>query len=104
MPSSRSWRRADPQCSVLAAWPHSVGSRAGARRRSVVEQCFTDVVMQSEGAAAYLVIFGVLVACGLGVPLPEDISLLTGGFLAYLEVANLFAMMAVGFVGILCGD
>ena len=69
-----------------------------------MEQFFTDVVMQSEGAAAYLVIFGVLVACGLGVPLPEDISLVTGGFLAYLEVANLFAMMAVGFVGILCGD
>jgi len=69
-----------------------------------VEQFFTDVVMQSEGAAAYLVIFGVLVACGLGVPLPEDISLVTGGFLSYLEVANLYAMMAVGFVGILCGD
>ncbi|HYR54969.1 MAG TPA: DedA family protein, partial [Myxococcaceae bacterium] len=60
--------------------------------------------MQSEGVAAYLVIFGVLVACGLGVPLPEDISLVTGGFLAYLEVANLFVMMGVGFVGILCGD
>jgi len=69
-----------------------------------VEQFFTDVVMQSEGVAAYLVIFGVLVACGLGVPLPEDISLVTGGFLAYLEVANLFVMMGVGFVGILCGD
>jgi membrane protein DedA with SNARE-associated domain len=69
-----------------------------------VEQFFSDVVMQSEGVAAYAVIFGVLVACGLGVPLPEDISLVTGGFLAYLEVANLFVMMAVGFVGILCGD
>jgi membrane protein DedA with SNARE-associated domain len=69
-----------------------------------VEQLFTDVVMQSEGVAAYLVIFGVLVACGLGVPLPEDISLVTGGFLTYLEVANLFVMMGVGFVGILCGD
>lgn len=69
-----------------------------------MEQFFTDVVMQSEGAAAYLVVFGVLVACGLGVPLPEDISLVTGGFLAYLEVANLFVMMGVGFVGILCGD
>ena len=60
--------------------------------------------MQTEGLAAYGVIFGVLVACGLGVPLPEDISLVTGGFLAYLEVANLYIMMAVGFAGILVGD
>jgi membrane protein DedA with SNARE-associated domain len=32
---------------------------------------------------AYLSIFAVLVACGLGVPLPEDISLILGGFLVY---------------------
>ena len=60
--------------------------------------------MQTEGLAAYGVIFGVLVACGLGIPLPEDISLVTGGFLAYLDAANLYIMMAVGFVGILVGD
>jgi len=60
--------------------------------------------MQTEGLPAYALVFGVLVACGLGVPLPEDISLVTGGFLAYLEVANLYIMMAVGFVGILVGD
>ena len=60
--------------------------------------------MQTQGLAAYGVIFGVLVACGLGIPLPEDISLVTGGFLAYLDAANLYIMMAVGFVGILVGD
>ena len=60
--------------------------------------------MQTEGLPAYALVFGVLVACGLGVPLPEDISLVTGGFLAYLEVANLYIMMAVGFAGILVGD
>ena len=60
--------------------------------------------MQTEGIAAYALVFGVLIACGLGVPLPEDISLVTGGFLAYLEAANLPTMMVVGFVGILCGD
>lgn len=60
--------------------------------------------MQTEGLAAYGVIFGVLVACGLGIPLPEDISLVTGGFLAYLGAAQLQIMMAIGFVGILCGD
>ena len=69
-----------------------------------VEQFLTDLVMQTEGLAAYGAIFGVLVACGLGVPLPEDISLVTGGFLAYLGAAQLQIMMAVGFAGILVGD
>ncbi len=69
-----------------------------------MEQFFTDLLMQTEGLAAYGVIFGVLLACGMGIPLPEDISLVTGGFLAYLGAAQLQAMMAVGFVGILCGD
>jgi len=69
-----------------------------------VEQFLTDLLMQTEGLPAYALVFGVLVACGLGVPLPEDISLVTGGFLAYLEVANLYIMMAVGFAGILVGD
>jgi len=69
-----------------------------------LEQFLTDVLMQTQGLAAYAIIFGVLVACGLGIPLPEDISLVTGGFLAYLGVADLPVMMAVGFVGILCGD
>jgi membrane protein DedA with SNARE-associated domain len=69
-----------------------------------LEQVLTDILMQTDGIAAYALIFGVLVACGLGLPLPEDISLVTGGFLAYLEAANLPAMMVVGFVGILCGD
>jgi membrane protein DedA with SNARE-associated domain len=53
---------------------------------------------------AYLSIFAVLVACGLGVPLPEDISLILGGYLVFLRVANLWGMVATGFLGILVGD
>jgi membrane protein DedA with SNARE-associated domain len=53
---------------------------------------------------AYLSIFAVLVACGLGVPLPEDISLILGGFLVYKGVASLWVMVATGFCGILVGD
>jgi membrane protein DedA with SNARE-associated domain len=49
-------------------------------------------------------VFAILVACGLGVPLPEDISLLLGGYLAHKGAAHLPIMMAVGFVGILVGD
>jgi membrane protein DedA with SNARE-associated domain len=51
-----------------------------------------------------LLIYVVLVACGLGIPLPEDISLVMGGFLSHLGVTSLPVMMVVGFLGILTGD
>ena len=46
----------------------------------------------------------VLLLCGLGVPLPEDISLILGGYLVHDGRAQLWLMMLVGFVGILLGD
>nr|WP_211193742.1 DedA family protein [Pyxidicoccus fallax] len=58
----------------------------------------------SQGFFAYATVFGILVACGLGVPLPEDISLILGGFLAHKGAASLPVMMVVGFAGILVGD
>jgi membrane protein DedA with SNARE-associated domain len=62
------------------------------------------LLVGSHGAMAYLSIFAVLVACGLGVPLPEDISLILGGFLVYKGAAHLWIMVATGFLGILVGD
>lgn len=56
------------------------------------------------GPMAYLGIFAILVACGLGVPLPEDISLILGGYLAGRGQADLGLMMFTGFAGILVGD
>ena len=60
--------------------------------------------MGTHGWVAYGTIFGVLVACGLGVPFPEDVSLITGGFLVFHGSADLPLMVATGFLGILCGD
>ena len=71
---------------------------------SFLDQLAGRIVLGNHGAMAYLSIFAVLVACGLGVPLPEDISLILGGFLVYKGVANLWAMVATGFLGILVGD
>lgn len=62
------------------------------------------LVAGKAGWLAYGTVFAILVACGLGVPLPEDISLILGGYLAHQGSADLAAMMAVGFVGILVGD
>jgi len=48
------------------------------------------------------------VACGLGLPLPEDVALITGGYLAGkgppVGVGSLPLMIFVGLTGILIGD
>jgi membrane protein DedA with SNARE-associated domain len=45
----------------------------------------------------------VLITCGLGVPLPEDVPLITGGWLA-ARGGSLPLMMVTGLAGILIGD
>src|SRR5512133_1750015 len=65
----------------------------------------------------YAFVFVVLVLCGFGLPMPEDVVLVTGGVLAWLasdlETATfgamladrgLLVMVAVGLCGILAGD
>lgn len=69
-----------------------------------MEAILQSLLADSQGLLAYLTVFGILLACGLGVPLPEDLSLILGGYLAHQGAANLPAMMAVGFFGILVGD
>lgn len=69
-----------------------------------MDEFLRNLFESSSGLGAYLTVFGVLVACGLGVPLPEDISLILGGYLAHTGAANLPIMMVVGLLGILIGD
>jgi membrane protein DedA with SNARE-associated domain len=52
----------------------------------------------------YLGVLAVLIAASLGLPLPEDIPLLTGGYLCHKGQAALPAMIAVGLLGVLSGD
>ncbi len=52
----------------------------------------------------YLAVFLVLVACGLGIPIPEDITLVTGGVIAGTGHANVHTMVLVGMAGVLFGD
>lgn len=56
------------------------------------------------GNFAYLVIFVILLFCGLGIPLPEELTLLMAGYLSYEGGVKLFAMWTVCVVGILFGD
>ncbi len=69
-----------------------------------MEELLTNLLSNTQGVFAYGTVFLILLVCGLGVPLPEDISLILGGWLAHKGAANLPIMMVVGFAGILVGD
>lgn len=56
------------------------------------------------GFTAYAAVFGVLLICGLGVPIPEDITLLAAGILSSLGKMSLVGAITVGLVGVLAGD
>jgi membrane protein DedA with SNARE-associated domain len=53
---------------------------------------------------AYAGLAAVLLAAGLGVPIPEDIPLMVGGVLAAHDYANVFIVFGVAYVSILAGD
>ncbi|MFQ5423837.1 MAG: DedA family protein [Phycisphaerae bacterium] len=53
---------------------------------------------------SYFGLLVVLMAAGLGLPLPEDIPLLAAGWLVSEGHANLELMMLAGLVGVLAGD
>jgi membrane protein DedA with SNARE-associated domain len=60
-------------------------------------------LMHFHGPAAYVGVLFVLITCGLGVPLPEDVPLISGGWLI-ARGGSLPLMMATGLAGILIGD
>ncbi len=52
----------------------------------------------------YLGMFGLLIAAGLGLPFPEDLTLLTAGYLARKGITSLWPTLVVGYVGVVIGD
>ncbi|PVX33071.1 membrane protein DedA with SNARE-associated domain [Pasteurella langaaensis DSM 22999] len=54
----------------------------------------------------YWAVLFVLIICGFGVPIPEDITLVSGGIIAglYPESVNVHIMLAVSMLGVLLGD
>ncbi|GAA0711418.1 DedA family protein [Dokdonella soli] len=65
---------------------------------------FLDHLIQLFAVHGYLAVFVVLLVCGFGAPIPEDISLVAGGIIAGLGYADVNAMCAVGLAGVLVGD
>ena len=52
----------------------------------------------------YFGIFFILLLCGLGLPLPEDIIIFTSGYLSYLGTTEPAIALFVNLIGILLGD
>ncbi len=52
----------------------------------------------------YLGLFVVLMLCGLGLPIPEDVALLAGGYMVHRGVTRYPITLAVAFVGVVAGD
>lgn len=69
-----------------------------------MESFLFNLVGGTSGPFAYLVVFGILFVCGLGLPLPEDVSLILGGYLVHDGKAELPLMMLTGYLGIIVGD
>lgn len=56
------------------------------------------------GTYSYAIMFGILIACGFGLPMPEDIVLVTGGILASRDVTSFGFTFIVCMAGVLIGD
>ncbi len=68
-----------------------------------MENLFIFLTEQSSGIA-YLIVFGVLVACGLGFPLPEDIPLVATGYLVWDGTMSWGPALLITLMGVGIGD
>ena len=63
-----------------------------------------DFLVQFFSDYGYFAVFSCLLLCGFGVPVPEDITLVSGGIISGTECANPHIMLIVGLAGVLIGD
>ena len=70
---------------------------------------FFDFIMNAVSSMAhpvalYFLLTGVLLLCGFGLPLPEDVILITGGYLAYSGYMDIWIFLVLAMAGVLMGD
>lgn len=63
-----------------------------------------DFLIQFFTDYGYAAVFAILVMCGFGLPIPEDITLVSGGVISGLGLTNPHWMLVVGLAGVLFGD
>ncbi|QIW16412.1 alpha-amylase [Pasteurellaceae bacterium RH1A] len=63
-----------------------------------------EILIEFFSSYGYWAVFLVLLACGFGLPIPEDVTLVSGGVIAGLGYANVHWMLVVSMIGVLVGD
>ncbi len=69
-----------------------------------MESLISNIFLDVSGAWSYAIVLFVLLLCGLGIPLPEDVVLIFGGFQVFSQGIRLDLMLVIAFLGILGGD
>ena len=69
-----------------------------------MEDRLLDFLLMFPPHASYWIVFWVLLTCGLGMPIPEDLTLIAGGLACYYGLADARTMVFVSLVGVLAGD
>ncbi len=67
-------------------------------------QDLLNFVLSFGGIMPYVLVFSILLACGLGLPIPEDITLFVSGMLAYYGIVDVWGVTIVCMAGVLIGD
>lgn len=65
---------------------------------------FLDFLVYIPDVFDYLIIFGILIICGLGLPLPEDIPLIASGYLIWQGSLHWLPTLFVTISAVLIGD
>lgn len=60
--------------------------------------------LEPYGHLAYGFILLLLLACGFGLPMPEDVILITGGILSSREITTFSSTVLISMIGVLLGD
>ena len=63
-----------------------------------------DFILASHGVLAYIIVFSLLLAGAVGIPAPEDLTLIAAGILSSLDQVHTLLMALVCYVGIITGD
>src|SRR5262249_30543481 len=85
---------------VLGGWSVLSLSREALRR----VKWFIAHLSTMTPIGAYLWLGGILLLCGLGLPIPEDISLIAAGYFSWKGVLEVNRAFAVCFAAVLAGD
>lgn len=63
-----------------------------------------ELLIEFFSSYGYWAVFLVLLACGFGLPIPEDVTLVSGGVISGLGYTNVHWMLFVSMLGVLVGD